>query len=894
MSTSSFGAAHVAGLTTALAGRYRLERELGSGGMATVYLAEDVRHRRQVAIKVLHPELSAILGPERFLKEIELTAGLQHPHILPLFDSGSAEGLLYYVMPLVEGETLRARLERERQLPISDTVQIASEVADALQYAHGRGIVHRDIKPENILLQNGHALVADFGIALAVQQAGGSRMTQTGLSLGTPQYMSPEQAMGERSVDARTDIYSLGAVTYEMLAGQPPFTGPNAQAIVAQVLTSEPPRPSTYRKSVPAHVDAAVETALAKLPADRFATARELADALLGRADVTRAVATGGRGAHASAAGTRGRGRVVALACAGAVAALAVGAAAAAWYVRRGDVPPIPVRFTLELPDTALPAVVYGGPYAISPDGRTIAYIGGSANHLFVRPLGELVPHLIPGPDRARFPAFSPDGRWIAFVAGSQLARVSVDGGPVIPICDQEICELGSGSNVDGITWAKDRIVFASSGTLFAISPAGGAPTVLARPDSAHGERLMYWPRAVGDGTTILYSSALTERAATWKIGVVSLDGKGKTVLDLPAVSALGVAGGALLYATMSRSVMAVPFDVARRRVGGSAVTVVDDVNIGRWGDPVAALSARGTLVYETGAPQRELDLVSAGGAITPLPMDRRLVSNFPRFSPDGHRLALSVLDGSVMDIWVYEMTSNTLQRLTTGGGDRAEWTPDGKRLLFRTDRNGTEQLWWQRADASQPAESLFTGPSPTPEGVVSPDGSYLVYRLNDRKNGRDLWFRRLNGDPSPTPIATSATDDLMPRVSPNGKWIIYVSEISGRREVYVRSFPALGGVFQISAGGGDEPLWSHDGSRVYYRSGREFIAATVSLGAENVHVTNRQKLFEGDYVTGDVHASWDVAPDGRFLVVNPLRNTQTIVVHDWRGELEARLRGAH
>src|SRR5688572_23462566 len=201
-------------LGAAISDRYRIERELGTGGMATVYLAEDVRHRRRVALKVLHPELSAVLGPERFLKEIELTASLQHPHILPLFDSGSADGQLYYVMPFVDGETLRARLERERQLPVADAVRLATEVADALSYAHGRGVVHRDIKPENILLQGGHALVADFGIALAVQQAGGQRMTQTGLSLGTPQYMSPEQAMGEKAIDARSDVYALGAVSY--------------------------------------------------------------------------------------------------------------------------------------------------------------------------------------------------------------------------------------------------------------------------------------------------------------------------------------------------------------------------------------------------------------------------------------------------------------------------------------------------------------------------------------------------------------------------------------------------------------------------------------------------------------------------------------------------------
>ena len=240
MTTGSLSAAHLTGLATTLAGRYRLERELGAGGMATVWLADDQRHGRRVAIKVLHPELSVVLGPERFLAEIRTTANLQHPHILPLFDSGSAEGLLYYVMPYVEGETLRTRLERERQLPVPEAVRFATEVADALDYAHRHGVVHRDIKPENILLQDGHVVVADFGIALAVQQAGGSRMTQTGLSLGTPHYMAPEQAMGERTIDARADVYALGAVTYEMLAGAPPACW-TASAIPKSATSACPP-----------------------------------------------------------------------------------------------------------------------------------------------------------------------------------------------------------------------------------------------------------------------------------------------------------------------------------------------------------------------------------------------------------------------------------------------------------------------------------------------------------------------------------------------------------------------------------------------------------------------------------------------------------------------------
>src|SRR5215211_3114090 len=267
-------------LTNALESRYRIAREVGVGGMATVYLAHDLRHERDVAIKVLHPDLAAALGAERFLAEIKTTAKLQHPHILPLLDSGAAGGLLFYVMPYVAGETLRQRLTRDTQLPIDDAVRLAREIADALGAAHAHGVVHRDIKPENILLQGGHALVADFGIALAVQQAGGQRMTQTGLSLGTPQYMSPEQAMGERVIDARSDIYALGAVLYEMLAGDAPFTGGSVQAIVAKVLNERPTPLHTLRDTVPDGVEQAVLTALAKLPADRFATARAFIDAL--------------------------------------------------------------------------------------------------------------------------------------------------------------------------------------------------------------------------------------------------------------------------------------------------------------------------------------------------------------------------------------------------------------------------------------------------------------------------------------------------------------------------------------------------------------------------------------------------------------------------------------
>ncbi|WP_396215777.1 protein kinase [Gemmatimonas sp.] len=432
----------LARLAGALADRYRVDRELGAGGMATVYLAHDLRHARDVAIKVLHPDLGAALGAERFLSEIKTTAKLQHPHILPLLDSGAADGLLYYVMPYVRGETLRTRLERESQLPVADALLIAREVADALSEAHGQGIVHRDIKPENILLQGGHALVADFGIALAVQQAGGQRMTQTGLSLGTPQYMAPEQAMGDRAVDHRADQYALAAVTYEMLTSEPPHTGTNPQAIVAKLLT-EAVRPATVlRPSVPSHVDAAVRRALEKLPADRFASTKGFADALERPGVVA---ATG------SAATARPQPRwqrllsspVWAVAC---IAALA----AAVGMARRTPAPSLPVvRFSLPLADAQAGSILgTGEKLAIAPDGSAIAYIAATASNglLYVRRLDELTPRALPGTEGSRTPFFSPDGKWVAFVARGKLRKVSVEGGPVTELTDGSVLPDNTGA----------------------------------------------------------------------------------------------------------------------------------------------------------------------------------------------------------------------------------------------------------------------------------------------------------------------------------------------------------------------------------------------------------------------------------------------------------------
>ena len=379
----------LASLTAALTDRYRIQREIGQGGMATVFLARDTKHDRPVALKVLRPELGAVLGVERFLSEIRVTANLQHPNVLPLFDSGEANGLLFYVMPFVDGESLRTRLTREKQLPIDEAVRITVALASALDYAHRNGIIHRDLKPENILMQAGQPVIADFGIALAVRNAGGNRVTQTGLSLGTPQYMSPEQATGDREIDARTDIYSLGAVTYEMLTGEPPHTGSTAQAVIARVLTEKPRGVRVSRPNVPPHVEQAIEQALEKLPADRWETAQQFADAVQGARATRHATGTTERGTLTRTAVRRAAPWVL--------AALGI-AAAVTLAVRPGSAPPPAIKFRVPFDP---PGNNAGTALAISRDGRTIVYASKAdgTRQLFSRSLGQLTARPIVGTD---------------------------------------------------------------------------------------------------------------------------------------------------------------------------------------------------------------------------------------------------------------------------------------------------------------------------------------------------------------------------------------------------------------------------------------------------------------------------------------------------------------
>jgi serine/threonine-protein kinase len=858
-------------------GSYTLHRELGRGGMATVYLGQDLRHDRQVAIKILHPDLGAALGAERFLTEIKTTAKLQHPHILPLLDSGERDGLLFYVMPFVAGETLRARLERERQLPVGDALRIAREVADALAYAHAHGIVHRDIKPENILLQDDHALVADFGISLAVQHAG-ERLTQTGLSLGTPQYMSPEQAMGERNIDHRADIYALGAVTFEMLAGEPPFTGPTIQAIVAKILTDEPRSLGSLRRSVPEHVDAAVLAALQKLPADRTPTAHAFAESLDATGTSASGPATIGRPMSSGAQPSVVNPLTIALASV-AVAALAV--AGWQWRVAHTGVPQLVSRFMVESPtDARMTVRAPAGPgVAISPDGRALAFVAVSADgtpRVHVRTLADLVPHALPGTEGASQPFFSPDGHSIAFRAAGRLHRIATDGGSPLP--------MGEAAEYLGGTWSRGGIVLAIKGRLSVVPTDTGKPRPLGKLDSARHELYQDGPVALDDGDHVLYASWGNAAFGDVKIGIASISAGTTRVLDVAAIP-LGVLNGQLIAVAIDGTISATPIDVAKERITGGTVAVGTGVTIGTDGIVKAALSHSGVLVYYGGLPESEVVLVDGHGGTRPVLSERRAYG-FPRFSPDGKRIALTISAGTSSDIWIHDLPSHTTTRLTRKWAinDRPEWTPDGKRVLYRAHSSSYASIWWVPADRSADEALLLAGgpAAAFSEAVITPDGKRIVYERSDIES------RLLEGDAKPMVLASRAS---MPRVSNDGRWLAYVSQESGAREVVVQSLSGPGARVQVSANGGTEPVWSRDDHRLFYRSGGSIVAAEV-VRDPTFAVRSRTKVMDDVYLhSAAPHANYDVAPDGSLLLLRGTDADRLIVVQNWGEEVRARAR---
>jgi Tol biopolymer transport system component/tRNA A-37 threonylcarbamoyl transferase component Bud32 len=851
-------------LSNALEGRYRIERELGQGGMATVYLAQDVRHDRRVAIKVLHADLSAVIGGDRFLAEIKTTAALQHPHILPLFDSGSADGLLFYVMPLVEGDTLRDRLNKDKQLAIPEALRIATEVAGALDYAHRQNVVHRDIKPENILLQDGSAVVADFGIALAVHHAGEQRMTQTGLSLGTPQYMSPEQAMGEKNVDKRADVYALGAVLYELLTGEPPFSGASVQAIVAKVLTERPPRPSTVRDTIPPHVEAAILTALAKLPADRFATAAQFADALA-RPEATASYATM-TGAPTAAMPPRNR----------AMQALpwgiaAVAAAATAWLALKPTAPaPMGPIVLAEMPSVggSIPALVGTvRPIVISPDGSKIAYLGIDSTRvprLLVQSLNSETIWPVPESQFGGSPAFSEDGNTLVFTLNGEIRVIGVGESRPRAIYRSTV---PAPWNASGFVFEGDStIVFAERRGLYRIRASGGQPQLIAPPPRDSGARYAA-PVPIGDGRSFLATLA-NVRNPTAPV-VVALRQGDSVPTDLALTGARPqLVNDTLLLTFRDGAVRASVFDPKALRVKGEPTVISGAANLQNL--TAFAASRNGVVTFIVGAPtiDAELTIVDRSGqARAALP--QRQAYRFPRFSPDGNRIAFGVtgVNGpSSGDVWVLDTRDAKTMRVTSDGlSYHPEWTADGQSIRH-LHRDSTYQgtVFVSRADGTSPATPLFTALNGNWEHILA-SGNRLLLRRDNSGTGRDVYMVELDGGKT-TPLLNSQFDEKGIALSPDGTWFAYGSDEAGTPDVYIRRVDPGAPRSRVSVGGGSEPRWTKTGE-IFFRRGDSLMVSRVKTASEPPAISAPELVLRGDYAASTFEALYDVSPDARRFV---------------------------
>ncbi len=870
-------------LTAALADRYRVDGELGAGGMATVYRAHDLRHARDVAIKVLHPDLGAALGGERFLAEIRTTARLQHPHILPLLDSGAtADGLLYYVMPLVTGETLRAQLERERQLPVSDAVRLAREVASALEHAHKQGIIHRDIKPENILLQDGKALVADFGIALAVQQAAGQRLTQTGLSLGTPQYMSPEQAMGERVLDARSDLYSLAAVLYECLAGEAPFTGPSVQAIVARLLSEAPRSLVLQRPAVGDALDSVVRKALEKLPADRFTSVAAFAAALDEREiDLT-------RGTRATATQARRPARRVSLVL---LAVALITTAFAAWSLTRSATPPDVVRYRL-VADSVSAERTWTGDVNISPDGSLIMRRGGPGERVLVRRRDALNFSVLEATEGAMGVAFSPDGSKIVFYQDGRLVTMPALGGPLSVIVDTM-------TSPDAASWSIDDRIYRESGKdaiTIVRCPATNCrtPEPFTTLDTSKGETAHMLPDVLPDGRAVLFQVEFQNGAR--RIALQTADARTHTIIT-DGVRARFVSPNHLLYSTTDGKLWVAPFDIKGARLTGEPRLVAENLPQSIVGPVDFGVSATGTLVYgeERGAGERELVWMTHDGRQSLYDSTWRAAFSTPVLSHDGRALAVAIRDGTRNSIWIRGERGQPVRLTSERNASEPAWSPDGKVVTFLAagDRSNTGNVWRQPVDGHDVARLMVRSDRALSEQVWLPDGSGLLVRTTTTTAGAgDLLITTTPSDSVAVPFLATPKSEYSAAVSPDGRWVAYASNSSGRFEVYAvpRDAPQSAPVL-VSNGGGSSPRWAPDGRAIYYLNMTPQLMEARVVTSPSLRVEGTRALFDArPFVqTSLSRRNYDVAPDGRFLFVRRASSSSAgsvVVVEHWTQEL--------
>ncbi len=862
-------------VSAALAGRYVIERELGQGGMATVFLATDLKHDRKVAIKVLKPELAAVLGAERFVQESKTTAALSHPHILPLFDSGEASGFLYYVMPFIEGETIRERLNRETQFGVDEAVRIAREVADALDYAHRHGVIHRDIKPENVLLHDGRPMVMDFGIALAVSAAAGGRMTETGLSLGTPHYMSPEQATAEKEITARSDVYSLGSVLYEMLAGVPPHEGGSAQQVIMRII-ADTPRPVTeIRKTTPPNVAAALAKALEKLPADRFESAKAFADALANR-DFMYTAARGGTGVFGAASGATSTGAwlrdVRTMVAAGVIVMLG---AVLAWNSRSpGDA----VDAIADRPDyhfTLLDSSSRTWP-AIAPDGSVwIAEPApgepGRVTYRVRRHGATKWADVATDDARSAFIAVSRDGRRAAY------ARPAASGMEIRALSAESrehtlLATLAGQTNAFVTDWSDDGFIYVfaqdSTGLLGALNlrlPETGGARIDTIPLPAASGRFAGFMKSIPGTDVILYA----ETVAGGAFGLV--DGRimafhlrtRDTLFVVNGVITAWSPTGHVLVGREGGFIDAVPFDSRAFRVTGPPRQVLAGV-VGAgpvvWfaGSQAGALTYVGGPVADNPESMRELRWRGLDGTSERIALPAA-DHNDAAVSPDGARIAY-VRKGRV---WVFDSRSGRNAPLsddTLGTNEHDPlWSPDGRRLAFGSKRSGMKDdhgdVYVQPADGSGPAVRVGGAKGQdAPRQWLSDSTVLFIAQAPAGGGSRAQWdvYTAVLGRPgSEKAVLESPFDELDPSVDPSGRWIVYTSDQDGSTGLYVRRYPSLENPVRVATPGAGRfnvmgrAAWGAEGRSVYYESAQDsLVRVTLDLSGDRARVVSQSAVL--------------------------------------------------
>jgi serine/threonine-protein kinase len=864
---------------------YEVLSPLGTGGMGEVYRAKDTTLGREVALKVLPEAFSH--DPElvsRFRREARLLASLNHPNIAAIYGLEEDDGQLLLALELVEGETLQGRLERGA-LPIGEALEIAKQIAEGLEAAHEKGIVHRDLKPANLkVTKDGTVKILDFGLAKAyggeaeAAADGGlsqsprmsRQMTEAGVIIGTAAYMSPEQARGA-TVDKRADIWAFGVVLFEMLTGKRLFTAETLSDTLAAVLTQEIDWRVLPASTAPGH------RRLLERCLDRDSKQR-LRD--IGEARVALEQPLGTPDAFRVSSGVRALPWVIAVSAT--VSALALWAP---WRLARETDPP--VRLSAELGANASLSTELGPAAILSPDGRLLAFVASqgaeswpASGLLHIRPLEQLDAAPLSGTEGARNPFFSPDGKWIAFFADGKLKKVSVSGGAAVTtLCDA--------ANDRGGTWAEDGTIFFTPQPgvgLSRVSSAGGTPQTLTTPDPASQENTHHWPQALFGGKAVLYTAGFRGNFEDASLVVHTLEGDTRKVLHRGGYHGRYVASGQLVF-IHEGTLFAAPFDPDRLELTDQPVPTLESViaNPGNGGAQFA-FSSDGTLVYQRGEDLGlglPIQWMDQEGKLRPLHAAPGAYRNL-RFSPDGRRLALDIVEGTNRDVWVYESGRDSLSRLTfePGHDGYPEWTPDGRRIAFSSTRVGQAagNLFWQPADGTGEAERLTESKNWQFPASWHPSGKFLAFWEQDQHATFDILILPLTEDEAsgwkpgkPTVFLDSPFNESDAAFSPDGRWLAYGSNESGRYEVYVRPFPGPGGKWQVSRAGGRWPVWSRIRRELYYHSadGRITMAAyTVegdSFRAEMPRVWS-PGLVPARGIFGG--RRYDLHPDGERLAV--------------------------